>query len=94
MKEMDNGRILIAESRTSDHMRETWTEIKVYEETTVLEAVYTVNIVTGTDYDDALGTFCEREFDTMGKALEYLADESGNVSTICGTAANLAEGVR
>lgn len=94
MEKMDNGRILIAESRTNDRMREDWKEVKVYEDQSVLGAFYVVTVGTGTDYSDVLGASFEYEYDTMAEALQCLADESGNVSTICGTAANLAEGVR
>lgn len=89
MEKMDNGRILIAWSRTADRMREDWKEVKVYEDSSVLGAFYVVTVETGTDYSEALGTFFEYEDDTMAEALQCLADESGNVSTICGTAADL-----
>lgn len=89
MEKMDNGRILIAESRTVDSMREIYTEAKAYEDRAGTTVFYVVTVETGTLYDDSLGSFDSSEYDTMDAALEAIRDYSGAVSTISGAAADL-----
>lgn len=89
MDKMKNGRILIAESRTVDRMREAYTEAKAYEDRAGATVFYVVTVEAGTLYDDSIGSFDSHEYDTMEAALEAMQDYSGAVSPISGAAADL-----
>ncbi len=92
MDKLNNGRILIAESRTVDRMREIYTEAKAYEDRAAATVFYVVTVETGTLYDDSLGSFSSCEYDTMEEALETMQHYSCAVSAISGAAEDLYDG--